>query len=463
MMEAIARLTRFVGRGLTDPARGLAIESASASRAARALERHCCGGRRHYHHRTPAEEGPPRTTTATRCTTSDAALKSEDPAVVEPPPSVPCPPGSKIMGARLEWSDKVKMKLRRRASFRWERQPRSVLFVKKIGDAEVSARSREMAEWLLRRGLDVYVEPEAAATGVFPAACKVWRPQDDSTDIDFGIVVGGDGTLLHFANLLGENEYYRSSGGGRNTRPLPPCVSFGMGSLGFMTNFQVERYESVLTRVVGACGEGAEVFTTLRTRLHCAVKTREGRLKPVYSCLNECVIDKGLHPGLGKLELLVDGQPVTTVQGDGLIISTPSGSTGYNLAVGGAMVAPSVPCMLLTPIAPSTLSFRPVIIPESSKIEVSIPPSARTDGRVIFDGHRMEELKHGESVVVETSIFPLPVINAQKHDQDWFNSIRSKLQWNVRVEQKPLVHTQTNHHEPPKDGGKRANRVRGHS
>ena len=137
--------------------------------------------------------------------------------------------------------------------------------------------------------------------------------------------------------------------------------------------------------------------------------------------------------------LKVDGQPVTTVQGDGLIISTPSGSTGDNLAVGGAMVAPSVPCMLLTPIAPSSLSFRPVIIPESSKIEVLIPGSARTDGRAIFDGHRMEVLRHGESIIVETSQFPLPVINSASHDRDWFDSIIEKLQWNARVQQKPLA------------------------
>mmetsp|Transcript_2748 Transcript_2748/g.10157 ORF Transcript_2748/g.10157 Transcript_2748/m.10157 type:complete len:396 (-) Transcript_2748:32-1219(-) len=348
-----------------------------------------------------------------------------------------CPPGSKIRNAHLMWMDEVKMKLRRRARFRWEKSPKTVLFVKKVGDREVSARSREMAEWLLRRGLQVYVEPEAKATGDFPGDCEPWTPQDDTVDIDFGVVAGGDGTLLHFANLLGENEYYRS---GRNdVRPLPPCVSFGMGSLGFMTSFQSEQFERVLDQVVGACEEGREIYTTLRTRLSCMKKTKDGRLRPAFSCLNECVIDKGLHPGLGKIELAVDGQAVTTVQGDGLIISTPSGSTGYNLAVGGAMVAPSVPCMLLTPIAPSTLSFRPVIIPESSKIEVSVPASARTEGRVIFDGHRMELLGHGESVVVETSRFPLPMINSNPRDQDWFNSITEKLQWNARVQQKPLT------------------------
>ena len=89
----------------------------------------------------------------------------------------------------------------------------------------MSARSREMAEWLLRRGLEGYVEAEAEATGEFPGECRPWRPQDDSVDIDFGVVAGGDGTLLHFANLLGESEYYRSGKG--DQKPLPPCVSFG--------------------------------------------------------------------------------------------------------------------------------------------------------------------------------------------------------------------------------------------
>ena len=87
-----------------------------------------------------------------------------------------------------------------------------------------------------------------------------------------------------------------------------------MGSLGFMTSFQREQFERVLDQVVGAREEGREIYTTLRTRLSCMKKTKDGRLRPAFSCLNECVIDKGLHPGLGKIELAVDGQAVTTVQ-----------------------------------------------------------------------------------------------------------------------------------------------------
>ena len=147
------------------------------------------------------------------------------------------------------------------------------------------------------------------------------------------------------------------------------------------------------------------------------------------------MIDKGLHPGLGKAALLVDGTPVTVVQGDGLIISTPSGSTGYNLAVGGAMVAPSVPCILVTPVAPSSLSFRPIIVPETSKIEVAIPYTARMDGRAIFDGSQMCALPRGDAICVKVSPYPLPVINARRYDQDWFKSIIDKLNWNVRIEQ----------------------------
>ena len=335
-----------------------------------------------------------------------------------------CPPGSQIKGASIQWSDKATLKLRRRALFRWQKPPQKVLIVKKINEVEVAQKSKQMASWLLERGLDVYVEEEIQRK-VLPE-CKIWNPADPECDVDFGIILGGDGTLLHYASLFADER----------AKPLPPCISFGMGSLGFMTNFSVEYYESILESLTSS--NMTDIHCTLRTRLDCTLKSSSGEMTKLFQCLNECVIDKGQHPGLGKMALTVDEMPVTVVQGDGLIISTPSGSTGYNLAVGGAMVAPSVPCMLVTPIAPSTLSFRPIILPESSHIEVHIPYTARTEGRAIFDGHKIQNLNHGDSISVKTSIFPIPVINSSRYDEDWFKSIKEKLQWNVRVEQKPL-------------------------
>ena len=298
-----------------------------------------------------------------------------------------CPPGSKIRNAHLMWMDEVKMKLRRRARFRWEKSPKTVLFVKKVGDREVSARSREMAEWLLRRGLQVYVEPEAKATGDFPGDCEPWNPQDDTVSLverrarrdhrtesnrtplslslclsiylSMRFAVARRSTSTSGWSPEGtapcctlQTSWARTSTtgpAGTTSGLYPPACPSGeflpslipnkeseqgltrpsialvfvfpstaagrrMGSLGFMTSFQSEQFERVLDQVVGAREEGREIYTTLRTRLSCMKKTKDGRLRPAFSCLNECVIDKGLHPGLGKIELAVDGQAVTTVQ-----------------------------------------------------------------------------------------------------------------------------------------------------
>jgi len=348
----------------------------------------------------------------------------------------------------MEWSDKVTLKLRRRATFKWEKPPKRALLVRKPGDEIVANKAAEVAKWLQQRGIKIFVEPRHRQAGCWSESCTPYFAGDPDCDVDFGVILGGDGTLLHYAKLFSDSYSNRSSGGDstvhqKRSVPLPPCVSFGMGSLGFMTGFSVDDYERVLSKVTDARGDQT-ICCTLRTRLDCRIKRlgetaeeTEGK-ETIHQCLNECVIDKGIHPGLGKMALIVDGMPVTVVQGDGLIISTPSGSTGYNLAVGGAIAAPSVPCNLVTPIAPSSLSFRPVILPESSKIEVAIPHTARTDGRAIFDGQCTEELRRGDSIVVETSIFPIPVINERRYDQDWFSSIVEKLQWNSIVEQKPL-------------------------
>ena len=160
----------------------------------------------------------------------------------------------------------------------------------------------------------------------------------------------------------------------------------------------------------------------------------------IKHCLNEVVIDKGAHPGLGTLDCHVDGMHVTTVQADGLVISTPSGSTGYNMAVGGPVVAPSVPCTVLSPIAPHSLSFRPITVPESSKIEISIPRESRAEGyRAIFDGSAQgSALGKGGSVLVEPSLFPFPIINSRRYDHDWYVGLNDKLGFNMRPRPQPF-------------------------
>lgn len=137
-----------------------------------------------------------------------------------------------------------------------------------------------------------------------------------------------------------------------------------------------------------------------------------------------------------KLEVAVNGASVTMVQGDGLILATPTGSTAYSLAAGGSMVHPSVPGIILTPVCPHSLSFRPVVLPDSAIITVKVPHTARSAVKVAVDGKDRIDLYWGDSIEVCVSPFPLPTVCKISDTEDWFLSLNSSLQWNLRSEQK---------------------------
>ena len=134
----------------------------------------------------------------------------------------------------------------------------------------------------------------------------------------------------------------------------------------------------------------------------------------------------------------MDGQFVTKVQADGLIIATPSGSTAYSLAAGGSMIAPSVSCTLVTPVAPHSLSFRPLVVDSASTVEVSVPSDARGPARISFDGRNTMEMERGMMVRINRSDTPMPLVNMRHGNQEWFDGIKQKLSFNLRMEQKPF-------------------------
>eukprot|EP00668_Euglena_longa_P011660 GGOE01014071.1.p1 GENE.GGOE01014071.1~~GGOE01014071.1.p1 ORF type:complete len:458 (+),score=82.29 GGOE01014071.1:102-1376(+) len=292
--------------------------------------------------------------------------------------------------------------------------PRTVLVVKKEGVEAVAAITRKICYFLKSRGLKVLVEPHVAETEMLEfQGCD---PAQPTRDVDIMICIGGDGTMLHVAKLI------------QNDIVMPPVMAFGVGSLGFLTPFDVSNYEADLDRMLNASPQ-KPMYCTLRGRLKCEVFI-EGEKKHTYRPLNECLLDRGASPALSKLALYIDGNLVTIVQADGLIIATPSGSTAYNTAAGGPMVVPSVHCTLITPIAPHSLSFRPIVIPDSSVIEVQIPATARAGARVSFDGRSTVDLPKGSVVRVEKSNFPFPFVTMERADIDWYNGIKKKLSWN---------------------------------
>ena len=164
----------------------------------------------------------------------------------------------------------------------------------------------------------------------------------------------------------------------------------------------------------------------------------DGAPSHAYAVLNEVLVDRGPSPFLSKIEAYDRGLFITTIQADGVMLATATGSTAYSVSAGGSMVHPNVPAILMTPICPHTLSFRPVILPDSVEMELRVADDARCSAWVSFDGKERCELCAGDSIFVRMSECPVPTINYADQTGDFISSLRRCLRWNEREEQKPL-------------------------
>ncbi|XP_071331422.1 NAD kinase isoform X1 [Trachinotus anak] len=334
----------------------------------------------------------------------------------------------------------------------WNKPPKSVLVIKKIRDASLLQPFKELCTFLTEvKNLIVYVEkkvledPAISADENFGAItkkfCTFREDLDDiSNCVDFIICLGGDGTLLYASSLFQES--------------VPPVMAFHLGSLGFLTPFKFDTYKSQVTQII----EGNAAIV-LRSRLKVRVlkenwekKARvdekgiiltngdiESSRKVVqYQVLNEVVVDRGPSSYLSNVDLFLDGHLITTVQGDGVIVSTPTGSTAYAVAAGASMIHPNVPAIMITPICPHSLSFRPIVVPAGVELKIMLSCDARNTAWVSFDGRKRQEICHGDSITITTSCFPVPSICFRDPVNDWFESLAQCLHWNVRKKQNYL-------------------------
>uniref|UniRef100_A0A3Q3X364 NAD(+) kinase n=1 Tax=Mola mola TaxID=94237 RepID=A0A3Q3X364_MOLML len=331
----------------------------------------------------------------------------------------------------------------------WNKPPKSVLVIKKIQDASLLEPFKELCIFLTEvKNMIVYVEkkvledPAISGDENFGAIaknfCTFREDLDDiSNRVDFIICLGGDGTLLYASSLFQES--------------VPPVMAFHLGSLGFLTPFKFETYQSQVTQII----EGNAAIV-LRSRLKVRVikenwekKARVGDQGIIltngdiesswkvmqYQLLNEVVVDRGPSSYLSNVDLFLDGHLITTVQGDGVIVSTPTGSTAYAVAAGASMIHPNVPAIMITPICPHSLSFRPIVVPAGVELKIMLSRDARNTAWVSFDGRKRQEICHGDSITITTSCFPVPSICFRDPVNDWFESLAQCLHWNVRKRQ----------------------------
>lgn len=325
----------------------------------------------------------------------------------------------------------------RNLMMQWKGCPRSVLMVIKRGDDKLMATMQDMADWLSSVGICVVLEPQLLSDQPCLKTrlknVRTFSEADRLKDcIDLVITIGGDGTLTWAVSLF--------------CGAMPPVLSFAAGSLGFLTPFSLDGWVSTLTQLLDLRQMGRHLPLTCRMRLQVVVHRQSGaspngeeknNSKPLrVQCLNEVLVHRGQTGSLAKLDVQVDGERVTLLQGDGLILASPTGSTAYSLAAGGSMVHPGVPAILLTPVSPHSLSFRPAILPQSATVTVAVPISARCGAALSIDGKDICQLQLGDSVEVSMSPNPVPTICCMTETKDWFASVHESLQWNKRMEQK---------------------------
>jgi len=278
--------------------------------------------------------------------------------------------------------------------------------IAKRNKPEAIDTSRKLMKWLTSRGIEVILD-EALAQKV--AGGKGRPSKTDFSHVGLLVVLGGDGTLLSAARLIGNGKV--------------PILGVNVGGLGFLSAFSLDELYPALERILSKDYE-----TEKRMMLTTSVIRNSGILAE-YSVLNDVVINKAAIARIIDLETSIDNHYLTMFKADGLIISTPTGSTAYSMAAGGPIVFPSLQTIMLTPICPHTLTNRPILVPDSSQIKVTIK-SPNENIFLTFDGQVGQSLQADDVVKIRKSEHAVQLVKSPF--KDYFEVLRTKLRWGER-------------------------------
>ena len=265
---------------------------------------------------------------------------------------------------------------------------------------------QDIALFLQKQHCEVVLESETA-TNTGMTQYEALDVDGIGEKCDLGLVVGGDGTMLGIGRQL--------------ARHGVPLIGINQGRLGFITDIPLQDYQETLIPMLGGAYEEDH-----RSLMHARVM-RAGECVFDALAMNDVVVNRGATSGMVELRVEVDGKFVANQRADGLIIASPTGSTAYSLSAGGPLLHPSIPGWVLVPIAPHTLTNRPIVLADAAEIAIEI--IAGRDVSANFDMQSLASLLHGDRIIVQRSEHRVRFL----HPVGWsyFDTLRKKLQWNT--------------------------------
>ncbi|HBK44778.1 MULTISPECIES: NAD kinase [unclassified Polynucleobacter] len=266
-------------------------------------------------------------------------------------------------------------------------------------------RLKDLASLLAEQGCEVFVE-SATASHLGLTAYPIKKVEEFSDAIDLAVVLGGDGTMLGIGRQLAGSKV--------------PLVGINMGRLGYMTDIPIQNVQTVLPQIIAG-----EYEADTRTLLD-AVVMRNGKQINQALALNDVVVNRSGISGMVELAVRVNGSFMYNQRSDGLIVSTPTGSTAYALSAGGPILHPRVAGILLAPIAPHSLSNRPIVLPQDIVVSIGV-----VDGREVivnFDMQSQTDLQTGDTIEVSQSQKTITLLHPRSHSD--YKTLREKLHWN---------------------------------
>lgn len=283
---------------------------------------------------------------------------------------------------------------------------RTIALIGKYQSREIAESLRLLAAFLGKRGVEVLLE-EGTAAAVGAEGYRLANYPNIGARADLAVILGGDGTMLNAARHLAEFKV--------------PLVGINQGRLGFMTDISLDAMIDSVTALLDG------KFSREQRFLLSAEVRREGEAAFQTLALNDVVVNKGEIGRMIELEVKVDGELIHVLRADGLIVSTPTGSTAYALSANGPILHPSVPGIAIVPLCPHALSNRPITVSDSSTIDITLLPPH--DARVHFDGQTRFDARAGDVVRVARSRHSISLLHPPGYS--YFAMLREKLHWSA--------------------------------